>query len=223
MVNLIYPFTSSGQKIMLICFDFDGILANSALLKFNLFKEAGLKFLPPQYQNQFFAFLKDNPNQSRIEKLSYISTRSEINIDDLLFWFKKSLLSKKIDLFKPDFNFIKNLKLHHSAIISAAPLEDLLYISSKEFLQIFSSEGVFASCKDKANTLSELKAKLQKNTKKFIFIGDTPADMKSARKAKFDFIPLSKWSCYDWSFEIYPYQLDSLNNLFETPICENDF
>ena len=176
--------------------------------------------MPYQYQNEFLKFIEDNPNKCRADKLSYISKKSDINIEELINWFRESLFNKKVDLFKPDYYFLENLNLHHSAIISAAPLEDLLSIAGYEFIQNFSSEGVFSSCKDKTYELSKLKVKFEDICKKFIFIGDTPSDMKSAKKAKFEFIPISKWSCYYWPIEIYPYQLDNLNNLFENPICQ---
>ena len=210
-----FPFMSFGLKIMLICFDFDGVLANTASTKFSLFKKAGYEFLPNKYQNEYLEFLEKNPNTNRSNKLSYISNKSGKDIEDLILWFKKSLFSKKPDLFKPNSKFLEKLKLHKTAIVSAAPLEDLITFSSSSYLKIFSSEGIFYDCKDKSFELLKLKTKLKYKIKRFVFIGDTPSDMKSAEKANFEFIPFTKWSCYDWPDETYTNKLCCLNNLFE--------
>ena len=84
---------------MLICFDFDGVLANSAKTKFKIFKEAGERFLPREHNDNYLDFLKNNPNARREEKLTFIASKSNNNLGFLLEWFQKSYRINSIELF----------------------------------------------------------------------------------------------------------------------------
>ena len=200
---------------MLICFDFDGVLANSAKTKFKIFKEAGELFLPRKHNDNYLDFLKKNPNARREEKLSLIASNSNRNLEFLLGWFNKTYQIRNIELFQPTNEFLLNLKSHQTSIISAAPLSDLLSIATNSYLAPFSVEGIFANCNDKAKVLKELKSKCSLKNNESIFIGDTPSDYQSARKASFIFIPLDIWSTYQWESSQNYKPLNNLNYLFD--------
>ena len=200
---------------MLICFDFDGVLANSAKTKFKIFKEAGERFLPREHKDDYLDFLNKNPNARREEKLSLIASNSNRNLEFLLSWFNKNYQIRNIELFQPTNEFLLNLKKYKTSIISAAPHSDLFSIANYSYLAPFSVEGIFANCNDKAKVLKQLKSKCSLETNESIFIGDTPSDYESARKASFIFIPLIIWSTYQWNRSKNYKPLNNLNNLFK--------
>ena len=160
-------------------------------------------------------FLKKKSQCKKRRKIILNCFKFNRNLEFLLGWFNKTYQIRNIELFQPTNEFLLNLKGHQTSIISAAPLSDLLSIATNSYLAPFSVEGIFANCNDKAKVLKELKSKCSLKNNESIFIGDTPSDYQSARKASFIFIPLDIWSTYQWESSQRYKPLNNLNYLFD--------